>query len=174
MKIEDAGMIHQFQNFASLDRFVAMFTGPPRLRRPICAIVGGTNTGKSMIGADVLRRVGEALGLSKFLEVTVEDDGNLDLSELDVETDAGVLLDGVGDAAMLTRHREALQGRAKSTTGGRSATMLYAYPFTLASRAVVATFDLSAENLDLFNTHHWLKNPANVMVVHLTEPAWVR
>ena len=34
--------------------------------------------------------------------------------------------------------------------------MMYAYPFTLARRAVVATMDLSARNLHLLRTDHWL------------------
>ena len=51
--------------------------------------------------------------------------------------------------------------------------MMYAYPYTLARRAVVATFDLSAKNLALFHTHHWLSKPSNVLVLRLTSPAWV-
>jgi hypothetical protein len=51
--------------------------------------------------------------------------------------------------------------------------MMYAYPFTLARRAVVATFDLSAKNLSWFRTHHWLSAPGNVVVLRLTSPAWV-
>ena len=51
--------------------------------------------------ADLFHRVGHTLGLGKYLELTVEDDGNLDLAEFDVATHAGVLLDGVGDAMML-------------------------------------------------------------------------
>ena len=35
--------------------------------------------------------------------------------------------------------------------------MVYSYKYTLARRAIVATFDLSAENLDLFESDHWLK-----------------
>ncbi len=50
--------------------------------------------------------------------------------------------------------------------------MRYAYPFTLARRAVVATMDLSAANLDLLRTDHWLSDPRNVRVLRLTEPAW--
>ena len=64
-----------------------------------------------------------------------------------------------------------LQGRAKRSYGGRSATMMYAYPFCLAERAVVATFDLGAANLDLFDTDHWLSDRDNVRVLRLSEPA---
>ena len=56
--------------------------------------------------------------------MTVQGDGNLDLSRFDVETNAGVLLDGVGDALMLHAHRESLQGRVKEDFGGKSSTMM--------------------------------------------------
>ena len=44
----------------------------------------------------------------------------------------GVLLDGVGDALILKKNREALQGRAKQAEGAQSATMMYSYKYTLA------------------------------------------
>ena len=143
------------------------------LRRPILVLVGATNLGKSMLAADVLRRVGLMLGLSTYKEVTVEGDDALDLSEFNLAVHAGVLLHGVGDALMLHQHREALQGRAKENRGGRSATMMYAYPFTLCRRAVVATMDLSAANLDFFQKHHWLSDRRNVILLQLQQQAWV-
>ena len=56
--------------------------------------------------------------------------------------------------------------------GGRSATMMYSYPFTLCRRAVVATMDLSASNLQYFSEHHWLSDKRNVIVLRLMEQAW--
>ena len=50
--------------------------------------------------------------------------------------------------------------------------MMYAYPFTLCRRAVVATMDLSAKNLGFFDTHHWLSDARNVVVLRLTEPVF--
>ena len=50
--------------------------------------------------------------------------------------------------------------------------MLYSYTYTLCRRGVVATFDLSASNLHLFKTDHWLSDPRNVIQLHLTSPAW--
>ena len=50
--------------------------------------------------------------------------------------------------------------------------MMYAYPYTLACRAIVATLDLTAGNLHLLRTNHWLKESKNVCLVHLTTPAW--
>ena len=51
----------------------------------------------------------------------------LDLADFDLRRHAGVLLDGVGDALILKRNRESLQGRAKVSKGGQSATNMYAY-----------------------------------------------
>ena len=72
----------------------------------------------------------------------------------------------------LHRHREMLQGRDKEVKGAKSATMRFAYSFTLCGRGVVATFDLSAENLEVFRTHHWLSVSANVIQLRLDQPAW--
>ena len=107
-----------------------------------------------------------------FVEVTVEQDGELDFKDFREDKPAGVLLDGVGDVATLQRHREVLQGRAKLCWGGRSATMVYAYPFCLAERAVIATLDLAAANQELLETDHWLRDSDNVKVFRLTERAW--
>ena len=95
------------------------------------------------------------------------------MSRFDVDIHAGILLDGVGDAKMLHEHREALQGRAKEDYGGKSSTMMYAYPFTLCRRAVVSTMDLSAKNLDFFTNHHWLSDKQNVIALRLQDQAWL-
>ena len=50
--------------------------------------------------------------------------------------------------------------------------MVYSYPFTLARRAVVATCDLTAKNLHLLETSHWLRDRRNVRVLRLTSPAF--
>ena len=143
-------------------------------RRPILAIVGGTNLGKSMLASHILQRVAALLELPvrqdepTFLEVTVEDNEHLDMADFDIRYHGGVLLDGVGDTPILKKNREALQGRAKQTKGAQSATMIYSYKYTLARRAVVATFDLSATNLSALKVDHWLKNPLNVLRLHLS------
>ena len=163
----------EFKVFPKIEEFVANFQQPAR-RRPLLVFVGGTGKGKSLLAGHVLQKVAKVLSVKDFLEVTVEDDSELDFSEFDHRRHAGVLLDGVGDALMLWRRREVLQGRAKVCHGGKSSTMMYAYPYTLARRAVVVTMDLSARNLHLLHTNHWLKDPANVRCVWLTEPAWVQ
>ena len=159
--------------FVEVDEFVALFE-TPAWRRPIFLIVGATNLGKSLLAASILERVATALRLPSFsfLEVTVEGDGHLDLSDFDASKHSGVLFDGVSDVLLLKQNRETLQGRPKVLKGGRSQTMRYAYPFTLARRAVVATMDLSAANLDLLRTDHWLSDARNVRVLRLIQPAW--
>ena len=50
--------------------------------------------------------------------------------------------------------------------------MIYSYPFTLAKRGVVATLDLTAANLHMLRTNHWLKHSRNVTLLQLTGPAF--
>ena len=121
---------------------------------------------------DVLRRVGELADAPAALEITVEANPCLDLADFDRVRHAGVLLDGVGDAMTLKRNRDSLHGRAKVSKGGQSATNVYAYKYTFCRRAVVATLDLSAVNLDQFEKDHWLSSELNVIVLRLTEPAF--
>ena len=162
------------KTFPEVEKFLSYFERTGRwFRRPMLAIIGGTNLGKSVLAADVLRRVGLLVNAPGFLEITVESNAALDLAEFDVQSHSGVLLDGVGDAQILKVNRESLQGRAKVSKGGQSATNMYAYKYTLARRAVVATFDLSAVNLDQFVEDHWLSCDLNVICLHLTEKAFV-
>ena len=56
--------------------------------------------------------------------------------------------------------------------GAKSATNVYAYEYTFCRRAIVATFDLSAQHLGAFETDHWLSNELNVIVLKLTEKAY--
>ena len=118
--------------------------------------------------------MGGHINLASFLEVTVEADSALDFSKLEVDKHAGVLLDGVADAKLLLANREVLQGRPKECTGGRSSTMIYSYVYTLARRAVVVTMDLSASNLHMLQTDHWLSSQENVLQLWLGWPAWMQ
>ena len=96
-----AGIFKPMRCFAEVNEFVKAFEDPDRCRRPILAVVGGTGLGKSILAAEVLRRVGTVLGLRDFSEVTVEDDDFLDLTDFDLRFHSGVLLDGVGDAPLV-------------------------------------------------------------------------
>ena len=135
--------------------------------------MGGTNLGKSLLAGQVLKQVANLLGLQGYLEVTVESNDFLDFSDYDHRFHSGVLLDGVGDTFTLFRYREILQGRPKKSKGGQSGTQMYAYPFTLSRRAVVATFDLSASNLNALQADHWLSNRRNVITLYLHEKAYL-
>lgn len=163
--------LQRLRDFPEVADFVSGFTAAKR-RRPILAIVGGTNCGKSLLAQDILERVGKVLGVPSYEEVTVEGDTVLDFSSFDHRIHAGILFDGLGDAQTLWTHREVLQGRPKVARGGRSATMMYSFPYTLARRAVVATMDLTAKNLHLFRTNHWMSNAKNVVCLRLESPAW--
>ena len=126
-----------------------------------------------MLAAHTLKRVANKLGLKDFPEVTVEDSENMDLADFDRRVHAGVLLDGIGDAMFLKRNREALQGRPKIVKGARSATNVFSYSYSFCGRAVIATFDLSAQNLEELHTDHWLCNRQNVQLLRLDEPAYI-
>ena len=171
-ELKASGAKKDFKEFALVQRFLNFFKGP-FWRRPVLVIIGGTNLGKSMLAGHVLTKVGDIVGVKDFLEITVEDDEHFDLSMFDVDAHAGVILDGVGDALALKRNRETLQGRPKECRGGKSNTMMYAYPYTFSRRAIVVTLDLSAKNLAKFVTDHWLSDEKNCLVLRLTEPAWV-
>ena len=113
-------------------------------------------------------------GAASFaVEITVEEKETLDFADFDMRRDAGVLLDGVGDAMIFKTNREALQGRAKPCKGAQPATNVYSYKYTLASRGVVATMDLSAKNRDQLKSDHWLSNSKNIILLELNEPAFI-
>ena len=169
--LDQESPLEELRAFPDVARFIEGFQRHRR-RRPILALVGGTNSGKSLMAHRVLKQVGETLGLDRFVEVTVEGDTVLDFSAFDHRVHAGVLLDGLGDVYTLWCHREVLQGRPKACRGGRSATMVYSYPYTLARRAIVVTLDLTAKNLHMLSTNHWLRDEKNVICVRLDAPAW--
>ena len=169
--LESDQALQEPRPFEQVATFIAYF-GRAAWRRPLLVVVGPTNTGKSMLAGHVLKKVAEVLGVTGFLEITVEMQPTLDFSEFNRKEHAGVLLDGVGDVLILKANREALQGRPKMQKGGQSATNVYSYPFSLCKRAVVATLDSSAANLHMLTTDHWLSNPANVLQLWLTSPAW--
>jgi hypothetical protein len=49
---------------------------------------------------------------------------------------------------------------------------VYSYPYTLCRVPVIVTLDLSASNLHMFQTNHWLKDDKNVIKLWLREPAF--
>ena len=92
------------KTYPEVESFIDMFKPDAVMfRRPILAIIGGTNLGKSMLAAHVLLRVATVLGLParddepSFLEITVECNEHSDFSDFGVRSHGGVLQDGVGD-----------------------------------------------------------------------------
>ncbi|CAK0826113.1 unnamed protein product [Prorocentrum cordatum] len=148
--MKDAGAHAEPRDYPVVNDLVKEVAGSPNWRRPLLLIVGGASPGKSMRGGSVLQKVAGALELLKkeFLEVTVEEDGHLDLARFDMQAHGGVLLDGVADALLLKKFR-----------GG-------------PREAIVATVDLSADNLHLLHTDHWPSEPRNVKAPRLTGPSW--
>ena len=106
----------QPRSFPEVVEFVENFRAPA-WRRPVLLIVGATNLGKSMLAANVMKQVGDALGIANatFAEATVENDQHIDFSDLDPEKHVGILLDGVCDVMLLQHNRETLQGRPKNS-----------------------------------------------------------
>ena len=79
--------VYPMKTFAQVEKVLSDFAiGAKHHRRPALAIIGGTNVGKSMLGANVLRRVGKLLGIPSFLEVTVESNEHLDVVDFIGET----------------------------------------------------------------------------------------
>ncbi len=171
---ELSSSLYPLREYPIVEHFIGLFERATRFqRRPMLAIIGGTNLGKSILAADILRRIAAMLGLPSFLEVTVEDNPHLDFSDFNVATHGGVLLDGVADPYILWKNREALQGRPKLCKGAQSATMMYSYKYALCRRAVVATFDLAAENLDALQHDHWLGDNRNILKLRLHDKVFI-
>ena len=72
-------------------RFLDAHTGQARDRRPLLAIIGGTQTGKSLLAASVLGRLATHYSLPGFLETAVEDDGHFDMADFRVDQHATYL-----------------------------------------------------------------------------------
>ena len=93
-----------------------------------------------------------ASGKSSFAEslfeqpfiLTVEAAEHLDLKAFDRDVHDGLVLDNVNSWGQLLRWRAVLQARNAKSSGGQSATNMFAYVQYLFGVAVVATIDLDA------------------------------
>ena len=173
-KLKSAGSYKKRKAFQEVDEFQGFFDDTPRWRRPVLLIIGTTNLGKSMLAGAVLEELGMKAGVAQpgFLEITMEEDGHLDFAELNTSKHVGVILDGVADTLLLKKHRETLQGRPKILKGAKSATMKFAYAYTLCRVPIIATMDTAASNLELLDTDKWLSDRRNILPLRLAEPAW--
>ena len=86
-----AAQMLPMRHFPVVEEFVSLFDGTRHHRRPILAIVGGSNLGKSLLAGKVLERVGRSLGIEEFLEITVEGSDFLDLTGYDHRMHCGVV-----------------------------------------------------------------------------------
>ena len=59
--LDKTSPLHDVRSIPEIDAFVKSFETPTR-RKPILVIVGGTNSGKSLLAADVLRRICRMVG----------------------------------------------------------------------------------------------------------------
>ena len=67
-RLESSGVMLPMRTFPEVDSFVELFRSEALLRRPIFAIVGGTNLGKSILAANVLTgAVNQALPFGRSL-----------------------------------------------------------------------------------------------------------
>ena len=86
-----AAQMFPMRHFPVVEEFVSLFDGTRHHRRPILAIVGGSNLGKSLLAGKILQRVGRSLGIEEFLEITVEGSDFLDLTGYDHRMHCGVV-----------------------------------------------------------------------------------
>ena len=114
-------------------------------RWKVLALVADSASGKSSFT--------ESLFSNPFV-LTVEDSEHLDLRSFDRESHDGVVLDNVNSWGQLLSWRALLQSRNAKTTGGQSATNMYAYTQYLFGVPVVATVDLDAPDAYLVNKEH--------------------
>ena len=103
----------------------------------------------------------------------------MDLAECDRREHAGVILDRVSDADFwiffLRRHR-CRGGRRRPTPQNQPRMCTHDASRRIrenssCGRAVAATLDLLAENVNAFDEDHWLCNRDNVIYLKLQEPA---
>ena len=114
-------------------------------RWKILALVADSASGKSSFAENLF---------SNPFVLTVEDSEHLDLRSFDRESHDGVVLDNVNSWGQLLGWRAVLQSRNAKTTGGKSATNLYAYTQYLFGVPVVATVDLDAPDAYLVDEQH--------------------
>ena len=142
------------------------------MRRPILAIVGGTNLGKSLLAAKVLGKVAHLLQLPSFLEVTVDGDSLMDLSEFDLAKHAGVNLDCLGDVMMHKQHWETLHGVTNEMVWWK----VCDHDVLQCTRCVPSCCHCyhGPQCRELAHAHHGplTRRHQNTMVIRLSETAW--
>ena len=109
-------------------------------RWKLLVLVADSASGKSSFAESLFER--------PFI-LTVEAAEHLDLKAFDQEVHDGLVLDNVNSWGQLLRWRAVLQARNAKSSGGQSATNMFAYVQYLFGVAVVATIDLDAPDAHL-------------------------
>jgi hypothetical protein len=104
-------------------------------RWKLLVLVADSASGKSSFAESLFER--------PFI-LTVEAAEHLDLKAFEQEVNDGLVLDNVNSWEQLLRWRAVLQARNAKSSGGQSATNMFAYVQYLFGVAVVATIDLDA------------------------------
>ena len=82
----------------------------------------------------------------------------------------GLVLDDVRDLQFVVGHQEKLQGKyAYLVEFGSTAGGTCAFSVDMYGIPVVVTINYSTANLHFLQTHDWLSNPGNRVVVELAE-----
>ena len=89
------------KTFPVVSEFNALFDRAPRHRRPILVIVGGSSLGRSLLATQIMKEIGNNMGIPGYDEVTVEGSNVIDLSNFDHRHHCGVILDGAGASHLL-------------------------------------------------------------------------
>lgn len=150
-----------FRPFAEVPAASAWLRGfqEDALRYPILVVLGASMSGKTEWAKSLFRNPLEMKigGLTYFPDA---------MRTFTRGTHDGIVLDDVRDLAFLADNQDKLQGKYDamvefgSTPGGTCAYKKYLYqvPF-------VVTINYSTANLEHLETHDWLKNPGNRVVV---------
>ena len=131
------------------------------LRYPILLVLGPSRAGKTEWAKSLF---------SKPLELKI---GTLQffpdaMRHFQRDVYDGLVLDDLRDLQFLVDHQEKLQGKYDSLVEfGSTAGGTCAYHVDLFGIPVVATANFSTKNLEFLETHDWLANPGNRVLVHL-------
>jgi len=147
-----------FPRIVEAENWLMMFQ-QDALRYPILIAKGPSRAGKTEWAKSLFRCPLEL----KIGSLTHFPDG---MREFNRKKHDGIVLDDVRDLAFLSEHQDKLQGKYDTlvefaTTPGGTCSYkkdLYAVP-------IVATVNFSTANLDMLDTHDWMSNPGNRIII---------
>ena len=152
-------LFHPFPQIPSAQKWLQEFQ-KDALRYPILIVLGPSRKGKTEWAKSLFKQPLEV----KIGSLTFFPDS---LRAFKHGFHDGLVLDDVRDLQFVVDHQEKLQGKYDclvefgSTAGGTCA-----YHLDLFGVPVVATINLSTKNLQFLDSHDWLANPGNRVLVH--------